>query len=134
GRPETAPGPDRGRHRAETGSGAAPRPACRGRSCRRFYGSAPVCRPGQTRLASPFMHTLTRRQLVILVLLTLVWGVNWPVMKLGVTDFPPLTFRAISMWIGLPVLAGILIVRKVSFRIGRRHWRELLWLTLVNML
>lgn len=80
------------------------------------------------------MHTLTRRQLVVLVLLTLVWGINWPIMKLGVTDFPPLTFRTISMWIGLPVLAGVLLARRVSFRIERRHWGELLWLALVNML
>ena len=36
---------------------------------------------------------LNRRQLILLVLLTLVWGFNWPVMKLGVTDYPPLAFR-----------------------------------------
>ncbi len=94
----------------------------------------PSCKPGRTRLASRSMHTLTRRQLVVLVLLTLVWGINWPIMKLGVTDFPPLTFRTISMWIGLPVLAGVLLARRVSFRIERRHWGELLWLALVNML
>lgn len=80
------------------------------------------------------MHTLTRRQLVILVLLTLVWGINWPIMKQGVTAFPPLSFRVLSMWIGLPVLAAVLVVRRVSFRIERRHWGELLWLALVNML
>jgi drug/metabolite transporter (DMT)-like permease len=38
---------------------------------------------------------LSRRQLTLLVLLTLVWGLSWPVMKLGIADFPPLTFRAI---------------------------------------
>ena len=52
------------------------------------------------------MQALTRQQLAILVLLTLVWGLNWPVMKLGVTDFPPLTFRALSIWLGLPVLGA----------------------------
>jgi drug/metabolite transporter (DMT)-like permease len=79
------------------------------------------------------MHALTRQQLVVLVLLTLVWGVNWPVMKLGVTAYPPLTFRALSMWLGLPVLALGLVVLKVPFRIPRRDWRELLWLTTTNM-
>ncbi|MCC7150363.1 MAG: EamA family transporter, partial [Rubrivivax sp.] len=29
------------------------------------------------------MTALTRRQLVALVLLTLMWGLNWPVMKLS---------------------------------------------------
>ena len=79
------------------------------------------------------MHALSRQQLTILVLLTLVWGVNWPVMKLGVTHYPPLTFRALSMWLGVPVLALGLLVLKVPFRIPRKDWRELLWLAATNM-
>jgi len=80
------------------------------------------------------MHALSRQQLILLVLLTLVWGINWPIMKLGVTGFPPLSFRSMSMWLGLPVLAGVLLWRKVPFRIGREHWPELLLLTVFNML
>ncbi len=80
------------------------------------------------------MQALTRQQLVVLVLLTLTWGINWPVMKLGVTGYPPLTFRALSMWLGLPVLALGLLVLKVPFRIPRSDWRELFWLTTTNML
>ena len=67
------------------------------------------------------METMTRRQLALLIPLTLVWGLNWPVMKLGVTDFPPLSFRAMSLWIGLPVLGLALVAMKVPFRIPRRH-------------
>ncbi|NJS35459.1 MAG: hypothetical protein HC765_01910, partial [Brachymonas sp.] len=60
------------------------------------------------------MHRLTPTQLWLLVGLTLVWGINWPIMKIGVSPafgapggsgFPPLTFRALSMWLGIPVLA-----------------------------
>lgn len=54
-------------------------------------------------------------------------------MKLGVTAYPPLTFRAVSMWLGLPVLGAAMLLMKVPFRIPRQHWRELLWLTLTNM-
>lgn len=75
-----------------------------------------------------------RRQLAVLALLTLVWGLNWPVMKLGATLFPPLTFRSVSMWLGLPVLAAVLLQQRVPFTIARRHWRELLSLTVANML
>ena len=50
------------------------------------------------------MQTLSLRQFALLVPLTLVWGLNWPVMKLGVADYPPLAFRALSLWLGLPVL------------------------------
>lgn len=79
------------------------------------------------------MAVLNRAQLVLLVFLTVIWGVNWPVMKLGVTGFPPLTFRALSLWIGLPLLAAILVARKVAFRIPRRDWPELLVLASTNM-
>ena len=79
------------------------------------------------------MQRLTRQQLVTLIVLTLVWGVNWPVMKVGVTDFPPLTFRALSMLLGLPVLGAALVLMRVPFRIPRTHWPELARLTLTNM-
>lgn len=80
------------------------------------------------------MHALSRQQLTLLVLLTIVWGINWPIMKFGVTGFPPLSFRGICMWLGLPVLALFLVWRQVPFRIGRAHWRELAVLTVFNML
>lgn len=80
------------------------------------------------------MHRLSPRQLSSLVLLTLCWGLNWPVMKTGVTGFPPLTFRAASMLLGVPVLALGLVMLKVPFAIPRRHWKEMALLTLTNML
>ena len=76
---------------------------------------------------------LSRRQLTVLVLLTLVWGLNWPIMKVGVTDYPPLTFRAISMWLGLPVLGLAMLYLKVPFFIPRDRYRELFWLAATNM-
>jgi drug/metabolite transporter (DMT)-like permease len=74
------------------------------------------------------------RRIVLLVLLTLTWGLNWPVMKAGVADFPPLSFRALSMWLGLPLLWAILRLRGVPLAIRRTHWRELGRLTLTNMI
>jgi drug/metabolite transporter (DMT)-like permease len=79
------------------------------------------------------MQRLSRQQLVTLVLLTLSWGVNWPVMKLGVTYFPALSFRALTVMLGLPILALVLLVMKVPFRVPRRAWRELFWLAMTNM-
>ena len=81
----------------------------------------------------PPMHKLSPRQWLILTLLTLVWGINWPIMKMGVTGFPPLTFRMLCLWMGTPVLGLALLAMRVPFRIPREHWRELLVLALFNM-
>lgn len=80
------------------------------------------------------MHALSRQHLVLLVALTLVWGINWPIMKVGVMGYPPLSFRVLSMWIGLPVLALVLLWRREPFRVAREHWGALAWLTVFNML
>ena len=79
------------------------------------------------------MQKLSRQQLVLLFFLTAVWGINWPVMKLGVTGYPALSFRAISLCLGVPVLALGLLALKVPFRVPRRYWGELLWLSATNM-
>jgi drug/metabolite transporter (DMT)-like permease len=79
------------------------------------------------------MHKLSSRQWTVLILLTLVWGINWPIMKIGVTGFPPLTFRTLCMWLGTPILALVLVFQRVPFRIGREHWPELLLLATFNM-
>jgi drug/metabolite transporter (DMT)-like permease len=84
--------------------------------------------------------TAARSPLWVLVLLTLVWGLNWPVMKMGVSGtpaapslFPPLTFRALSMLAGLPILGAALWLLKVPLRVARPHWAELGRLALTNM-
>ena len=66
-------------------------------------------------------------------MLTLCWGLNWPVMKLGISGFPPLSFRTLSMWIGLPVLFGSARWSGTSLRIARADWPELAKLTMTNM-
>jgi drug/metabolite transporter (DMT)-like permease len=78
---------------------------------------------------------LDRRQLLVLAGLTLAWGINWPVMKLGVTHFPPLTFRALSIVAGLPLLwLALVLLLRVPLRVPRAHWAELAKLTFTNML
>lgn len=76
---------------------------------------------------------LTRQQLLLLCLLTLAWGLNWPVMKVGVADFPPLTFRAISLWLGIPVLGLAMVHLRVPFLVPKDNYRELFWLAFTNM-
>ena len=69
----------------------------------------------------------------MLAILTIVWGLNWPVMKVGVDGYPPLAFRTISMWLGLPVLWALVKWQRVPFAIRREDWPELGKLSLTNM-
>ena len=76
--------------------------------------------------------TAGRAALPILVL-TLVWGCNWPVLKMGVAELAPLTFRAIT----LPLAAmGLLLVTRLSgdsVRIPRELWPRVGALALFNI-
>jgi drug/metabolite transporter (DMT)-like permease len=81
----------------------------------------------------PYM-TLSRQQIMLLITLTVVWGFNWPMLKLGVSHYPPLSFRSLSMWMGLPFLALVLVVKKVPFKIPKADWKELFMLATTNML
>ena len=42
------------------------------------------------------MSTLPRRGLIELGVLTFFWGVNWPVMKIALSEMSPWTFRSIT--------------------------------------
>ncbi|NDP43656.1 MAG: EamA family transporter [Aromatoleum sp.] len=71
--------------------------------------------------------------LVPVAILTLVWGCNWPVLKMGVTEMAPLSFRALT----LPFAAlGMLLVTLLSgdsIRIPRALWPKVATLALFNI-
>jgi drug/metabolite transporter (DMT)-like permease len=74
-----------------------------------------------------------RRALLQIAVLALVWGCNWPVLKMGVGELAPLTFRALT----LPFAAlGLLAVARFSgdaVRIAREHWGKVAVLALLNI-
>lgn len=77
-------------------------------------------------------HTWKRSDLVVLALLTLLWGINWPVMKFAVTDYPPWFFRLWTMLLGIAALSMYMVHLKVGFTVPRQDWRRLMWLALLN--
>ncbi|MFO1397805.1 MAG: DMT family transporter [Burkholderiales bacterium] len=68
-----------------------------------------------------------------MAILTLVWGCNWPVLKLGVAELAPLTFRAIT----IPFAAcGMLLVAKLMgdrITIPREWWGRVAVLAFFNI-
>ena len=78
-------------------------------------------------------NTLSRRDTFLLCLLTLIWGLNWPIMKIGVADFPAFTFRTVTMAGGLVVFALVARLQGHSLRVERAHWAEIAKLSTTNM-
>jgi drug/metabolite transporter (DMT)-like permease len=80
------------------------------------------------------MHQMTRKDIVLLAFLILFWGLNWPVMKLSVREFPPLTFRTLSMIGGLAVIALVARMQRASLRIPEGQALTVAKLAVPNML
>ncbi len=80
------------------------------------------------------MHGLTRKDYLLLALLILSWGVNWPVMKVGVRDFPPLTFRMLSMVGGLVVIGLAARLQGASLKVPAGTAMTVIRLAIPNML
>lgn len=80
------------------------------------------------------MVQLSRRDLTLLVLLTLFWGVNWPVMKLGVAQLPPLFFRSICIAGGLVVIWAWAVARGISMQVPQGAWPTIVRLAVPNVI
>ena len=77
---------------------------------------------------------LPRQGLILLALLSLGWGLNWPVMKVVLSEVPPLYFRAGCLIVGG---FGVLLIARLaghSVRVPEGQWGRLLLLALFNIL
>jgi drug/metabolite transporter (DMT)-like permease len=80
------------------------------------------------------MNRLNRKDFILLALLILSWGLNWPVMKMSVREFPPLSFRSLSMIGGLAVIALAARVQRASLRVPAGTALTVVKLAVPNML
>lgn len=76
----------------------------------------------------------TRRQLWALLALTLMWGVNWPMMKLSLQQLSPLYFRASTMLLGAAWLFAYLALQGERMVPQGREWGAIALLGLPNVL
>jgi drug/metabolite transporter (DMT)-like permease len=78
--------------------------------------------------------TLTRRQILLLIALTLMWGCNWPMMKFSLREVPPLAFRAITMSGGVVLMALWFAARGTSIALPRTQLARVLALAVPNVI
>ena len=70
---------------------------------------------------------------VPMAILALIWGCNWPVLKLGVTEIPPLTFRTLTLPFAAAGLLAIARVSGESIAIPRAWWPKVAVLAFFNI-
>jgi drug/metabolite transporter (DMT)-like permease len=71
--------------------------------------------------------------LFLVAVLALTWGCNWPVLKVGVTELAPLTFRAATLPFAALGLLWIARLSGESIRIPRPWWGRVALLALLNI-
>jgi drug/metabolite transporter (DMT)-like permease len=67
-------------------------------------------------------HAIPPRALLLLVVLTLVWGTNWPLFSLATREVSVWTFRAVAVAIAGVALLAVARARGQSLRVPREHW------------
>jgi drug/metabolite transporter (DMT)-like permease len=77
---------------------------------------------------------ITRKQLLALVAITLMWGFNWPMMKYSLRELSPLYFRALTMTAGATWLYLFYRWRGVRMLPVGSEWGTVVKLGLPNML
>lgn len=71
--------------------------------------------------------------LLLLCVTSIGWGFNWPITKLLLTEWPPLTGRGAAGVVGGLVLVALAVLRGESVRVPVWQWRRLAGLALLNV-
>jgi drug/metabolite transporter (DMT)-like permease len=71
---------------------------------------------------------------VMLVVLGLIWGITWPVMKIALNEIPPLTMRGTAAVLGAVTYYMLCVVMRRSLRIpSLKVWAHVLVGSLLNI-
>ncbi|MBU6224777.1 MAG: DMT family transporter [Burkholderiales bacterium] len=71
--------------------------------------------------------------LLMVLIVTVSWGMNYPVMKFVVNDYPPSAFRAFTFLIGFMSLGAYAYFKGISIVVPKNERRSLFILSLFNM-
>ncbi|MEO7854013.1 MAG: DMT family transporter [Rubrivivax sp.] len=67
-------------------------------------------------------RAIPRRALILLVVLTLVWGTNWPLFAFAVREISVWTFRAVAVTMAGVALLTVARARGLSLVVPRPYW------------
>jgi drug/metabolite transporter (DMT)-like permease len=78
-------------------------------------------------------HTFPPRLIGLLVVLTLTWGFNWPMMKLAISGMAPMHFRTLCLLVGAAGLFAMAAAGRIEWRVPRAEWGRLVLIALFNL-
>jgi len=76
---------------------------------------------------------LPRQGLLMLAAISLFWGLNWPIMKMVLSEVPPFYFRSSCLLAGGLGMLAIVRASGRTVRVPEGHWGRLLLLSLFNI-
>jgi drug/metabolite transporter (DMT)-like permease len=76
---------------------------------------------------------LPRQGLILLAALSLFWGANWPVMKMVLSEVPPLYFRSCCLLLGGVGMLALARLSGVPIKVPSGQWNRVLWLAVFNI-
>lgn len=80
---------------------------------------------GRGALAGRELKQIPRAALLLLLILALFWGGNWPILKIAVREAPVFWFRTVCAWGGAIGLFAVALASGTSLAVPRRDWGRL---------
>lgn len=78
-------------------------------------------------------QSLSLADIFLLAFVSIGWGLTYPVMKLGLENYPPLTFRGLSILVGILIMGVYLLMRGQSLRIEPSELKKLFFISQLNL-
>ena len=69
----------------------------------------------------------------LLILVVIFWGINWPIMKMGVQNMPPLWFAATRIFLGSLFLFGLLFIQGRLIFPKNSDWKIIIIITVFQI-
>ena len=79
------------------------------------------------------MPVIARRELWLFIAVVVLWGVNWPMMKMALAELNFWVFRSYCVLAGLAWFLGYNLLAGVSLKVPREHWARLAICALCNV-
>jgi drug/metabolite transporter (DMT)-like permease len=76
---------------------------------------------------------LPRRELSLFIAVVLLWGLNWPMMKMALSELDVWVFRSWCIVAGIAWFFAYHVKTNTSFAIAREHWPRLIVASLCNV-